>query len=116
MPKYTKYLQFDNATIKAIQERDNYTCLFCKLNYSAVSDFNNEISDNVYDIMHYIPKSHLGLGIEQNGVYGCRRHHHLLDNGNKGLRDEMLDIMEDYLKSCYDDWEKSKLVYKKYWN
>ena len=36
--------------------------------------------------MHIVNKSQGGLGIEQNGVLGCRYHHGLLDNGNKGLR------------------------------
>jgi hypothetical protein len=56
----------------------------------------------------------MGLGIEENGVCGCRYHHSLLDNGNKGLRQEMLSIMEEYLKSKYPDWDKDDLVYKKW--
>lgn len=116
MPNYTRYLQFDKAVIQKIQQRDDYTCLFCKQGYHMEKFDPNKMDCIVHDIMHYIPKSHMGLGIEENGVEGCRMHHTLLDNGNQGLRDEMLDIMEDYLKSCYDDWEKSKLVYKKYWN
>lgn len=113
MPKYTKYLQFDNQTIKTIAERDNYTCIFCAIGYHMENK--DDMGYKIYDIMHYIPKSHLGLGVEQNGAYGCRYHHHLLDNGNKGLRDEMLGIFEEYLKSKYENWDKDKLVYKKYW-
>ena len=68
----------------------------------------------VPDIMHYINKSQGGLGIEENGVLGCRYHHGLLDNGNLGLRPEMLEIMKEHLMQQYPDWSKDKLVYKKW--
>jgi predicted restriction endonuclease len=114
MASYTKLLQFDKATREKIVERDNYSCLFCKSGYHIENMNLSNLEFNIFDIMHFIPKSKLGLGIEQNGVLGCRAHHHLLDNGNKGLRSEMLLIMEEYLKQCYEDWDKSKLVYKKW--
>ena len=50
---------------------------------------------------------------EQNGVTACRSHHQLLDNGNKGLRAEMLEFAECYLKEQYPGWDREKLVYKK---
>lgn len=114
MAKYTKLLQFDKHTRDLICERDNYGCLFCKLGYHVVGLNRADLEFNVFDIMHFIPKSSLGLGVAENGVLGCRYHHHLLDNGNKGLRNEMLDIMEDYLKECYPDWDKDKLVYRRW--
>ena len=114
MPKYTKQLQFDKDTIKRIQQRDNYSCLFCRIGYHC-EEFNpNSLDFIVHDIMHYIPKSKLGLGIEENGVEGCRYHHSLLDNGNKNLRKEMLSIMEEHLKSFYPNWNKENLIYKKW--
>lgn len=115
MSRYTKLLQFDKETRARVFERDNYTCLFCKMGYHTERKNMSSLEFNVFDIMHFIPKSSLGLGIEENGVCGCRYHHHLLDNGNKGLREEMLLIMEEYLKSLYTDWNKEKLVYRK-WN
>lgn len=114
MPKYTKLLQFDKNTREAIYERDNYSCLFCKIGYHTQGKNMSELDFNVFDPMHFIPKSKLGLGIEENGVCGCRYHHHILDNGNLGLREEMLLIMEEYLKQCYPEWAKDKLVYRKY--
>lgn len=115
MAKYTKLLQFDKATRERIFERDNYSCLFCKIGYQLKGQNLSELEFNIFDVMHFIPKSSLGLGIEENGVCGCRWHHHLLDNGNKGLRHEMLLIMEEYLKQCYPEWNKEKLTYRK-WN
>lgn len=64
-------------------------------------DSSSDLAYEIKDIMHFIPRSQGGLGIEQNGVLGCRYHHMLLDNGNKGLRDEMLKIMEEHLRMSY---------------
>lgn len=115
MSKYTKLLQFDRNTVEQIYERDNYSCLFCRMGYKIAGKNLSSIEFNIFDPMHFIPKSSLGLGVVENGVCGCRYHHHQLDNGNKGLRTEMLSIMEEYLKSIYPDWDKEKLVYRK-WN
>lgn len=114
MISYTKLLQFDKKTMKEIFERDNYSCLFCKQGYHLVGKNLSDLEFNIFDIMHFIPKSSLGLGIAQNGVLGCRYHHHLLDNGNKGSRKVMLAMMETYLKSIYPNWNKEELIYRKW--
>ena len=54
------------------------------------------------DIMHIVNRSQGGLGIEQNGVTGCRYHHQLLDNGSKGLRPDMISYIEEYMKRLYE--------------
>jgi len=69
---------------------------------------------NMTSIMHFIPRSQNGLGIPENGAVGCQWHHEMLDNGNKGNRQEMLDLFETYLKSKHPDWKREKLVYKKW--
>ena len=92
--------------------RDGQQCLFCKMNYHM--ECKSSMLLQIADTMHFINKSQGGLGIEENGVTGCRYHHGLLDNGHKGLRDEMLAMMEEHLKSLYPDWDKSKLVYNKW--
>ena len=68
----------------------------------------------IFGVMHYIPRSQNGLGIAQNGAIGCQYHHNLLDNGNKGLREEMLEIFREYLKEHYPDWDEKKLTYSKW--
>ena len=110
--KYTRKLQFDARTRKKIIARDHGECIFCVKGYHM--ECTSGMLLEIKDIMHFIPKSQMGLGIEQNGAIGCRYHHNLLDNGNKGLRREMLGIFENYLKYMYSDWNKEKLVYKKY--
>ena len=77
-------------------------------------DSSSDLAYEIKDIMHFIPRSQGGLGIEQNGVLGCRYHHMLLDNGNKGLRDEMLQIMEEHLRMSYQNWNREELIYKKW--
>lgn len=111
MSRHTKQLQFNRRTKEAVTERDR-ECLFCKMHYHM--DCKSPMLYQIKDIMHYIPKSSSGLGIEENGVLGCRYHHGLLDNGSRGLREEMLKIMENHLKACYPEWDRDKLKYQKY--
>lgn len=110
--KLTRKLQFDQKTRKRIYERDRGSCIFCAAGYHM--ECTSGMLLEIKDIMHFIPRSQMGLGIEQNGAIGCRYHHDLLDNGNKGLRQEMLGHFEEYLKSRYPGWDKEKLVYRKY--
>lgn len=105
-------MQFDRGTAEKIAQREQYKCFFCARNYKM--EDNTGMERNIADIMHIVPKSDNGLGIEQNGVLGCRYHHHLLDNGNKGLRQEMLGMLEEYLKSIYPGWNREDMRYKKY--
>lgn len=109
--KVTKMLQFNKDTALKITERDGM-CFFCRQGYHMESLY--ALDYQIQDIMHIVPKSSLGLGIEQNGVLGCRYHHSLMDNGNKGLRTEMLGMLEEYLKSLYGGWTKESVTYKKY--
>lgn len=109
--KYTKKLQFDLKTQEKIIARDG-DCIFCMMGYS--TEGSTWLDLTIKDIMHFVPKSKMGLGIEQNGALGCRYHHSKLDNGKDGLRAEMLERFEAYLRSIYPDWDKENLVFKKY--
>lgn len=103
---------FTPAVRERIFLRDGEECLFCRLNYHM--ECKSSMLLQIADTMHFINKSQGGLGIEENGVTGCRYHHGLLDNGNKGLREEMLNIMEEHLKNHYPDWDRKKLAYNKW--
>lgn len=70
MAKYTKYLEFSTKERVAIKERDNYQCIFCQIGYKMPLAAVLEM--DITDIMHYIPRSSMGLGIRQNGAVGCR--------------------------------------------
>jgi len=107
-----KLLQFDQATAEKIMERDNYLCFFCERSF--YMKCSSPMLLRIPDIMHLVNKSQGGLGIEENGVLGCRYHHGLLDNGNKGLRPEMLEMLEVYLKEHYVNWTREAVIFKKY--
>ena len=110
---YTRKLQFSEKEKQKIANRDYGQCIFCNMGIPAEGA--TWLDLQVKDYMHFIPKSALGLGVERNGAIGCRYHHSILDNGNKGLRRQLLDRFEEYLKSRYPDWDKTKLTYSK-WN
>jgi predicted restriction endonuclease len=112
MNKRTKALQFDKPTKLKIFSRDD-GCIFCKMYYHM--DPKVTLAYMIHDPMHVINKSQGGLGVVQNGVDGCRYHHSLMDNGNKGLREEMIRILKDYLTSIYPDWTEESVTYNK-WN
>ncbi len=111
MNKRTKQLQFSKATVIKIFERDE-DCVFCKMGYSTEGADSFDLY--IKDPMHVINKSKGGLGVVQNGAKGCRYHHHLFDNGNQGLRQQMLEDLKQYMISLYPDWNPDNLVYKKY--
>lgn len=71
-------------------------------------------SENKHIIMHYIPRSSLGLGIKQNGAVGCRYHHNMMDNGSSGDRKEMLGMFKAYLDVFYPDFPDSERKYDKW--
>lgn len=112
MNKRTKALQFSQKTRQAIWDRDYGQCLFCSLDYHCTST--SQLAYEIKDIMHFIPRSQGGLGVEGNGVIGCRYHHQMLDNGNVGLRSEMLAMMEEHLKTHYPGWSRKELIYSKW--
>lgn len=91
--KQAKAHDFSPKARLEITERDHNECIFCKIGYHTkeATWFGKEIKS----IMHYIPRSKGGLGIPQNGAVGCQYHHELMDNGNKGLRPEMLEIFRE---------------------
>lgn len=91
-------------------ERDG-GCIFCNIQWHMPKE-----PMPPTDIMHIVAKSQGGLGIEENGVLGCRYHHTLMDNGNEGVRGEMLAYIERYMKALYPDWDKKNLLYKKEWS
>lgn len=87
--------------------RDKKSCVVC----------GNTI--NVMPNAHYIPRSKGGLGIERNIVTLCsnftpNKCHYRFDFGNKKERKEIKEKIKNYLMSKYDDWDESKLIYKKW--
>ena len=112
MSKQARAREFNAASRQIIKERDLYQCIFCRAQYHMedVTWYGQQLQS----IMHYIPRSQGGLGIPQNGALGCQSHHEMLDNGNKGRRNEMLQMFRQYLQDHYPDWSEDALTYSKW--
>lgn len=104
--------EFSKAAREIIKERDR-GCIFCKLGYDTAGALPMDLA-TYGGIMHFVPRSHGGLGIPENGAVGCYHHHNMLDNGNKGKREEMLSLFEEYLKDQYPSWDKEQLIFNKW--
>ena len=96
----TKSTSIPTAVKKIVWERDQHKCIFC----------DKEVSWN-YANSHYIKRSHLGMGIEENIMTNCSDCHNKFDNTIH--RKEMLPIAREYFKSKYPNWNEDILIYKK---
>lgn len=106
--KQSRMREFSAKARKEIYARDG-GCIFCRMGYHMTAE-----AGYIFSVMHYVPRSQNGLGIAQNGALGCQYHHNLLDNGNKGLREEMQELFREYLKEHYPEWNEKDLVYTKW--
>ncbi len=98
--------EFPEDVRKRIIDRDG-GCIYCQMGY----DVNGQCGYGL-QIMHYIPRSQGGRGVERNGAVGCLYHHGNLDNSPK--RQEMMALYRRYLMIQYDDWNENELVYDKW--
>ena len=105
----TKSLQFSKDTRMRLLERDK-GCFFCQRGIHM--DGSLSIDRAVLDPMHIVNKSQGGLGVIENGVIGCRWHHHLMDNGK--YSEEMRRMAETYLEVLYPGWARESVTYSKY--
>ena len=100
MHKSTKACDIPMSVKKRVWDRDDHRCVICGTTYTAAPN------------AHYIPRSHLGLGIEQNIVTLCLACHCDFDNSAK--RQYYKVLIKRYLMMKYPDWDESKLTYKKF--
>lgn len=109
--KLTRHLEFTAKARKAIHKRDNETCVFCAAGYEPPED--PAYCRTALQIMHIVPRSQLGMGVEQNGVLGCVWHHQMMDNGNLDNRKEMIKMLEDRMRRIYLGWNRESVTYRK---
>ena len=81
-----------------VYERDGGRCVWCGMPGDPV--------------VHFVARSHGGLGIEENILCGCHFCHTRYDQTDQ--REKYREIARKYLKSNYPDWDESKLYYKKF--
>ena len=99
--KLTKKTEISMKVKKIVWERDHHQCIYC-----------NKYVDVSYANSHYIKRSQLGLGIEQNIVTACPNCHYRYDF--RDFNNEMKNYTKQYLSNLYDSWDEENLVYKKY--
>ena len=98
MSKRSKATDISIKTRQLVYERDNGLCIICGRPGIPNS--------------HYIRRSKGGLGIPQNIVTMCISCHNAYDNGNR--REEIATKTRNYLKSKYEEWDETKLIYDKW--
>lgn len=82
-----------------VWERDGHKCIICGSYYAMPNS-------------HFIRRSQGGLGIEENIVTMCQLCHSMYDQGVD--RRAIEAYTEKYLKNLYPDWNREKLIYKKW--
>lgn len=97
MHRMTKACKIHPLVREAVYVRDNERCIIC--------------GKPGLPNAHYIPRSHGGLGVEENIVTLCPQCHFDYDNSQK--RKEYGIFIKSYLKSKYPDWDETKLIYRK---
>ena len=98
--KVRKATEISRQVKKKVWERDNHCCIFCTLPV-----------DVFFANSHYIKRSQLGKGVEENIFTACPTCHHEFDDTPK--RKYMLPVAKKYLMSKYDYWNEEMLIYKK---
>ena len=94
----TKALEISKAVKARVYERDGGCCVLC--GKPGIPE------------AHFISRGQSGLGIEQNVITLCRDCHRRYDQTIE--RQEIREILAEYLQSKYPDWDESKLIYKKW--
>lgn len=99
MHKSTKATSIPAAVKASVLERDFGCCVICG-------------NHNAGPHCHFVRRSQLGLGIEQNIWTGCDKCHREFDS--EATDGPLHQYVERYLKGWYPGWDKADLVYKKY--
>lgn len=98
--KSTKATEIPKKVKMTVWERDNHQCIFC----------GTPVPWNMAN-SHFIKRSHLGLGIEQNIMTNCQSCHEAFE---KEAKDGWMHKKAiKHFKECYDDWDEKSLTYKK---
>lgn len=97
MRNSTKATNIPQSVKEAVYERDGGACVIC----------GRPGAPNA----HYIARSQMGLGIEENIVTLCPRCHKDYDQSQK--REAYRKELGKYLAGIYDGWNPENLIYKK---
>ena len=98
MHRRTRACSISRKTKLKVFERDQGCCIFC--------------GRPGLPEAHVVPRSHGGLGIEENIVTACRPCHDMLDNSI--FRQRMLEMAAEHLRQFYPDWNIKDFIYEKW--
>lgn len=101
--KLAKATSISKDVRQRVWVRDQMACIYCHRRVPV------ECANS-----HFIKKSQLGLGIEQNIVTACPKCHYKYDFGVNCK--EMINYTQKYLSSFYGPLKRSELTYHKYSN
>jgi 5-methylcytosine-specific restriction endonuclease McrA len=101
--KLAKATAISKEVRQKVWERDKMACIYCHRRVPV------ECANS-----HFIKRSQLGLGIEQNIVCACPKCHYKYDFGRNSR--SMINYTWEYLLSKYDGLKRENLVYHKYSN
>ena len=111
--KRSRATEISQKTRILVARRDE-GCIFCRMGYRAEDYPPDPFAASIPEMMHFVPRSLGGLGNERNLAVGCKFHHTLYDNGNKGLHGEMKEFFREYLMEQYPDWDEADTVFNKW--
>lgn len=99
-------LRIDTVTYNKVAERDK-GCILCKLlkEHSKVKIAKEKGLPILYQCHHFIPRSKLGMGIEENLVILCHYHH--------AEESKYRNEIKSYLKGKYENWNEKQLIFRK---
>lgn len=98
MHKRTRACSISKKTKQRVHDRDGGRCIFCGAPGLPEA--------------HVVPRSHGGLGIEENIVTACRPCHDMMDNSI--FRQRMLQMAAEHLMRFYPDWNINDFIYEKW--
>lgn len=96
--KRTKALEISPKVKAKVYERDGGCCIWCG-------------SPDGQPNAHFAPRSHGGMGVEENILTLCWPCHMRFDQSTD--RKEMALFFLGYLHDHYPDWDESKIYYRK---
>ena len=108
MRKDTKARDFDSDAKRAIATRDSFEDWPCCISCGRPAP---QEKPTAFSNAHFISRAQGGLGIPENGLTLCPECHRKYDQTT--ARKEMREYFMEYLKSKYQDWDESKLYYRR---
>lgn len=106
MRKDTKALDFTSDVKDLIAQRDSIDGRPCCIRCGRPAP-----SFLAYSNAHFIPRSHGGLGIPENGLTLCPGCHRRFDQ--TAHRREDREFYREYLRSHHPGWDEETLIYRR---